>query len=199
MKSTIYGLVFVICLINFKFSQAHENRESLSKLADHARSLWVTKDHNADYDDDYYDNDDDDDTEEFDSLDKKRGADQPPGTWGKRNNAPSGVWDKRENQPPGVWGKRSNQPPGVWGKRSIYPKKSYKSNNEGGKEDKGDKKSFGALLQKAATTKERGVKFDNEELLTMARYIEKKHALEKRKLALIDTIKRLKNTLGKDD
>ena len=188
MKSILSGLVFLIFSINAKYTQADKAENSVSNMVQNTRSLWKNNEY-SDVND--YDDDDDDIME---SLEKKERANQPPGVWGKRGNAPPGVWGKRERQPPGVWGKRSKQPPGVWGKRSGSLKRNDRSIHE-----RRNNRKPGLHLQRGIKINDREEKIDSEDLLAMARYLDKKHTLERKKLALIDKIRRLKEVLDNDN
>ena len=176
MKSIIFGLVILLCLIQSKFAQADKTDESRMKpMAPGTRSLWMESDY-----------DDGEDDERSDAWDEKEKRNQPPGVWGKR-----------ENLPPGVWGKRSKQPPGIWGKRGNYLRK--KANVEGREEGQREGGSPGIWRKKRIANKGKEIMHGRENILDMANYIKEKHALERRKLALIETVKRLKDALDEEN
>lgn len=193
MWSTHYGLVVLIFFINTELAQADKTEESLMNMAHSTRSLWENNEY-SDVND--YDYDDDDIME---TLERKERANQPPGVWGKRGNAPPGVWGRRERQPPGVWGKRSKQPPGVWGKRSGYLKRNDKSSHERWMPIQSNVRKSGFYVERGIKNSDREGTIGNKDLLAMARYIDRKHTLERKKLAIIDKIRRLKDALDDEN
>ena len=89
---------------------------------------------------------------------------------GKRSDAPPGAWNKRQNHPTDIWGKRLAIPPGAWGtkkygkKRQLYHERRAEAN--------GDQNRF------------------QEDLKLKEKF--RQQVLERRKLALIDSLRRVK-------
>ena len=120
-----------------------------------------------------------DDIDDIDSIEKEIGL-RPPG---KRSKIPTGAWSKRGRIPTGAWGRRSALPPGAWGKRS--------SNLEGSAYHQRTAVTYEDVRRLAAFVL-RDIK-NQDELKAIEQF--RKHALERRKLALINSLRKLKKTL----
>ena len=120
-----------------------------------------------------------DDIDDIDSIEKEVGL-RPPG---KRSNIPTGVWSKRGSQPTGTWGRRNALPPGAWGKRSNDLE--GRSSHQRTAETNGDIRKLAAFVL-------RDIK-NQDELKAIEQL--RKHSLERRKLALLNALKKLKDTL----
>ncbi|XP_065054503.1 LWamide neuropeptides-like isoform X2 [Rhopilema esculentum] len=213
MRLITLGIVVLLSMSNCLLTTAEDSNDaSLEPVPPGPRSLFTKEG-------------DDFEEDENDFLEHERRENQPPGVWGKRENQPPGVWGKRSNQPPGVWGKRvskeENQPPGVWRKKENQPPGVWrkKENQPPGVWRRDNNQPPGVWRKKESQPPGVWRKRENQPPGVWGKRSNKKHeenfsgvidgramkeiekdarGLNERKIALIRTVKRLREALAKE-